>query len=73
MGKKTEDDYSKFKPPVSTCKHCGKLMNITDFSLETLKTRGPFKATYLYKCSCSPTDVQVLHVDQYPKIGDKLW
>jgi len=62
--------YSNFKIPKLNCKHCDKEMKLTEFSESLLKIRGPYHATYLYRCDCKPDDVQVLPIEKYPQIGE---
>jgi hypothetical protein len=70
MRSKKAVDYSQCKAPRLDCKHCGKEMKLTDFSDSTLRLRGPYHATYLYRCECFPDEVQVLPIQRYPKIGE---
>jgi hypothetical protein len=67
--KSKKEDYTDYKSPTINCKHCNDVLNITPISRDTLLQRGPYNATYLYRCDCSKTEIQVLHIDKYPKVG----
>ena len=57
-----------FKIPTINCKYCDKVLSLTEFSASLLAKRGPYHATYLYRCECTPDEVQVLPRDRYPQI-----
>lgn len=44
-------------------------MELTPYSKELLDKRGKYHATYMYRCKCSLDEVQLLHINHYPKIG----
>lgn len=58
-----------FKAPTILCKHCNKVLSLTEYSASLLALRGPYHATYLYRCECTPDEVQVLPINRYPQIG----
>lgn len=60
---------SRMKVPTIECKYCKKELSLTKFSAELLEKRGPYHATYLYRCECSADEVQVLPIERYPQIG----
>lgn len=68
--KNKKNEYINFKPPRLSCKYCKKEMQLTDYSKSLFENRGPYHATYLYRCACTPDEVQVLPIDKYPKIGE---
>lgn len=72
MKKEKNNPYEFYIPPTIPCKYCNEELTITDHSKSTIETKGPYNCTYLYKCDCTPHDIQVLPIDKYPTLGTPL-